>query len=85
VAGLRRLLQETREIWAEFRIVPERIIDAGDRVVVIEAIEGLGRGSGVRLESRSASIWTLDGGKITRLEIGHQPDAALRAVGLPDV
>src|ERR1700716_268420 len=57
--GLRRLGAEIREVWDEFLIEPERIVDAGDRVVVIEIRRGRGKESGVQVEQRAAVIWTL--------------------------
>jgi ketosteroid isomerase-like protein len=81
-AGLRRLLQEIREVWDEFRVTPERFVDAGDRVVVIETIRGRGRTSSVPVESRSASIWTLRDGQIIHMQTRYEPQEALKAVGL---
>src|SRR5436853_4441621 len=71
---------ELREVWAEWRITLERIVDVGDRVVSIATARGRGRGSGVETEVRSASIWTLLNGRVTRVEIGVDPDEALKAV-----
>jgi ketosteroid isomerase-like protein len=80
--GLRRLGREIGEVWDEFRITPERFIDAGDRVVVIETRYGLGRESGVKVEHRSAVIWTLADGQVVHMETDLSPDEALEAVGL---
>jgi ketosteroid isomerase-like protein len=81
-AELRRLLREIREVWDEFRVTPERFVDAGDRVVVIEAIRGRGRSSNVPVESRSASIWTLRDGQVIHMKTSYDPREALEAVGL---
>lgn len=81
-AGLRRLLREIREVWHEFRVTPERFVDAGDRVVVIESIRGRGRTSDVPVESRSASVWTLRDGRIIHMKTSYDPQEALEAVGL---
>jgi ketosteroid isomerase-like protein len=83
-AGLRRLSREVREVWEVFVITPERFIDAGDRVVVIETRRGRGRGSGVEVEDRSAVIWTIRDGQVTRMETDLQPREALEAVGLAE-
>jgi ketosteroid isomerase-like protein len=55
-AGLRRLGREVREVWDEFQIEPERFIDAGDRVIVIETRRARGSGSGIEVEQRSGVI-----------------------------
>ena len=56
--GLARMNEELREVWAEWEVKPQRIVAAGDRVVSIEAVRGLGRGSGLETKGRYASIWT---------------------------
>jgi ketosteroid isomerase-like protein len=80
--GWARLNAELREVWAEWRVTPERFVDAGDRVISIETIRGRGRGSGVEIEAQYASIWTLRNGRVTRVEIGLDPQEALKTVGL---
>jgi len=63
-AGLIRLGEDVASVWSEFHIEPERVIDAGDRVVVIEIRRGRGAGSEVRVEQRAAVIWTLRDGRV---------------------
>ncbi len=83
--GLARLNNEIRDVWEEFRVVPEQFIDAGDRVVVLETSHARGRGSGVELDTRTyATIWTLRDGRVTRVEVGLDPGEALKAVGLAE-
>jgi ketosteroid isomerase-like protein len=82
--GLRRLSREVREVWEVFVITPERFIDAGERVVVVETRRGRGKGSGVEVEDRSAVIWTIREGKVVRMETDLDPQDALEAVGLAE-
>jgi ketosteroid isomerase-like protein len=82
--GWFRMNDEQREVWAEWRVTVERIVDVGDQVVSIGTARGRGRGSGVETEFRSASIWTLADGRVTRVEIGVDPGEALKAVGLEE-
>jgi ketosteroid isomerase-like protein len=84
IEGLARLDEEIRDVWEEFRNVPEQFIDAGDRVVVIVTSHARGRGSGVELETRSAAICTLRDGQVTRIEGALDTDEALKAVGLEE-
>ena len=82
--GLARMNEELREVWAEWEVTPERIVAAGDCVVSIEAVRGLGRGSGLETKGRYASIWTFANALVTRIEVGFEPAEALRAVGLEE-
>jgi ketosteroid isomerase-like protein len=82
--GWARLNDELREVWAEWRVSCERIIGVDDRVVSIETVRGRGRGSGVEIEARYASIWTLLNGQVTRVEVGFDPDEACKALGLEE-
>jgi ketosteroid isomerase-like protein len=84
IKGLVRLNDELREVWKEWRITPERYVDVGDRVVVIATVHGRGRRSGAKAEVRSAWIWTLLDGRVTRVEIGLDPREALKVVGLDE-
>ncbi len=79
--GLRRLGKEVGQVWEEFRIEPERFVDAGDRVIVIEVRRGRGSGSGVEVEQRSGVIWTLRDGKVVAMETDLDPEEALEAAG----
>lgn len=84
VEGLMALNEQLREVWAEWHVTPERLIDAGDKVVSIEFAKGRGRGSGIEAEGRYASIWTFEDGRVTRIEVGLDPDEALKSLGLDE-
>jgi ketosteroid isomerase-like protein len=83
-AGLQRLIREVREVWDWFWVTPERFIDAGERVVVIETRRGRGRESGLEVEDRSAVIWTVREGQVVRMETDLDPNEALEAMGLEE-
>jgi ketosteroid isomerase-like protein len=80
--GLRRFKRERDEVWEEFLVTPERMVDAGESVVVIESLRGRGRGSGVETRSRSASVWTMRDGQVIHMSTYRDPQEALDAVGL---
>jgi ketosteroid isomerase-like protein len=69
---------------ADFQMDVERFIDAGDRVVVIATMRGHGSASGVAIEQRHGSVWTIRDGKAVRFHWFYEPDQALEAVGLSD-
>jgi ketosteroid isomerase-like protein len=77
----RSSLNKVREVYPDFRVEPERFIDAGEDVVVI----GIARGSsasGVLVERRQGYVWTVRDGKAIRLRWFTEPGEALKAVGL---
>jgi ketosteroid isomerase-like protein len=85
IEGWARLNDELCEVWDEWRVIPERFIEAGDRVVALVTIQARGRGSGVGLEGREwAEIWTLRDGQVTRVALGLERRDALKAVGLDE-
>jgi ketosteroid isomerase-like protein len=61
---------------------PEQITEHGDRVLVIARTSAKGETSGVATDARVAHVWTIRGGKITRLQTFRTRDEALEAVGL---
>ena len=66
----------------DLRMDVERIIDAGGRVVVIATMRGHGNASGVEVNRRHASVWTIRDRKAVRFQWFYEPDEALEAVGL---
>jgi ketosteroid isomerase-like protein len=80
--GLQRWIDTTREVWDEWRFELERLIDAGDRVVVYVRVVARGGSSGVGLDRRTAHIWSIRDGRATRCEVYFDRTEALEAVGL---
>ena len=69
------------EVYPDFRVEPERYIDAGDDVVVIGTARGTGA-SGVEVQWRQGYIWTIKDGIALRFRWFNDPAEALEAVGL---
>jgi ketosteroid isomerase-like protein len=67
--GLKRWVLKTREVWGEWRFEVERMIDRGERVVVLVHLVAEGGLSGVHLERDTAHVWTLADGKVTRCKV----------------
>ena len=75
---------EDLEAWEERRLEPEEFLDAGDDVVVLLHEYRRGKGSGVELETETAVVVTVSGGRVARIQGYMDRDAALAAVGLSD-
>jgi len=69
--------------WEDFRAEPIEFIDAGeDSVVVLNRIEGRGKGSGARVQADTATVWALEAGKVVGLALYWDIAKALEAAGL---
>ena len=75
---------EDLEAWEERRLEPEEFIDAGDDVVVLLHEYRRGRGSGVELESKTAVVIAVSGGRVVRIQGYMDRGAALKAAGLSE-
>ena len=77
----RKYLASVRDVYPDFRIEPDRFVEAGDDVVVIGTARGTGA-SGVEVQWKQGYIWTIEDGKAVRLRWFNDPDEALAAAGL---
>ena len=79
--GLLRFLGEIDELWASMDIDVERVIERGDEVLAVLLVTLTGRGSGVEMESRIAQRWTLREGRLLRMRLYGDADAAVAEFG----
>jgi uncharacterized protein len=77
----RRALASIREVYPDFRVEPERFVDAGDQVVVIGTAHGTAA-SGVVAQWQQGYVWTVRDGRAVRFAWFSDPAEALNAVGL---
>jgi ketosteroid isomerase-like protein len=75
--ALRRLF----EVWEDYRIEAEEYIDAGDEIVVVSRVRGIGRGSRVELDEKLALVWRVRDGELVSTEVFADRQEALEAVG----
>jgi ketosteroid isomerase-like protein len=80
--GMSRLSAMLRDTWSEFRFEPERVLDAGDRVVVLVRVVAEGGVSGVPTERETAHVWTARHGRLSSIQIYRDRAEALKAAGL---
>jgi ketosteroid isomerase-like protein len=71
-----------RDVYEDFRPQVERMIDLGERVLVIVSGTARTRGSGVNVPIRQGYLWTVRDGRAVRFEWFTNPEEALAAVGM---
>jgi ketosteroid isomerase-like protein len=77
-----QLYESEADAWDRQRIEPERLIEAGDRVVVFQREHQRGRSSGLELVDETASVIDLRDGRVVRIQGYMDRAAALAAAGL---
>jgi ketosteroid isomerase-like protein len=77
-------MKDWMESWEQVTTAAERLIDAGDQVVVIAEWRGRGKTSGVFTRWRYGSVFTLRGGKVIRIDSYTDPAEALEAAGISE-
>jgi ketosteroid isomerase-like protein len=81
--GVRAFWAIWDEVFEQFWVEIEEMIDAGDQVVAMVRIHGRGRDSGVDVATPSfPHVWTVRDGKQVRMEMMPSRREALAAVGL---
>ncbi len=70
------------DAFEDLRFHVDEVIDAGDRIVVVNHATGRGRGSGAEVQMYFTNVWTLSGGKVvSAISYGDHAEA-LAAGGL---
>ena len=80
--AIRDNFEHWKGAWEELEVTAEEFIDAGDRVLVTEHHRGRGRGSGIEVDTRLYSVYTLRDGKVVRADEYIERGEALEAAGL---
>jgi ketosteroid isomerase-like protein len=73
---LARGVQEMSTTWRatltafdDFRAVPLEYVDCGSNVLVINQIEASGKESGAEVSAETATVWTVENGRVVRLAL----------------
>jgi ketosteroid isomerase-like protein len=83
--GFIEALRAFSDAWTEWRIRPEKILDAGeDRVVAIVSVSATGKRSGAPVELRFGAVHTLKDGQVIDRRDYVDPVEALEAAGLSE-
>jgi len=80
--GMREFISDNQENLEVFRVTPDEVIDAGDRVVIIGTLLVRGRGSGIEMTFPTATVSTVRNGRIVHFEEFVERDRAIAAAGL---
>jgi ketosteroid isomerase-like protein len=82
--GFVEMFAMLRDTWGEFRLQPERLLDAGDRVVAFARIHAEGGASGVPIELETTHVWTVRSGRLASMHAYRDRSQALEAAGLSE-
>jgi ketosteroid isomerase-like protein len=75
--------RELTEAWEDVRLEPGEFIEAGEQVVMPNTLYAQGR-DGIKLQARSAWVWTIRSGRVAHLCFYQERRVALEAVGLSE-
>ncbi len=78
----RRSFAAVTDTLEHYKLRIDRVIDAGDEVVVLGAYTASGRESGVPLAGEQGHVWTVRGGQAVRFRWFQSQREALEAAGL---
>ena len=75
--GLRQFIAEVDELWESMDMNVERLVERDDEVLALLLVNIKGRGSGLTLQDRIAQHWTARDGKLVRMRVRADQEAAL--------
>jgi ketosteroid isomerase-like protein len=84
ISEVRKMYEKENEAWDQQRIEPEKLIDAGKRVVVFRLEYQRGKSSGVELVVETAAVLDLRDGRVVRIQGYMDRATALQAAGLSE-
>ena len=68
--------------WDDFRAEPTAFMENDPHVVVLTHVTARGKGSGAAVKADTATLRTIESGKVVRLALHWSPADALEAAGL---
>jgi ketosteroid isomerase-like protein len=76
--------RERGDAWSRVEMFETEIIDAGDVVVRVGGLRGIGEYSGIETTGEGASVWTFEEGKPVSMRLYQNKAEALEAAGLSE-
>ena len=82
--AIRLIYEENQKTLSGYEIEPVELIDAGDQVVAVAQVKGVGPASQIAMEDRDqfAFLFTIKNGRVVREQAFRNRDEALKAAGL---
>jgi ketosteroid isomerase-like protein len=84
IAAIAAYMRELLEPWTHLTVEAEEIVPAGDSVLVLVRMRGLGSTSGIAMEERYFMLWSFRGRNVIRIESIRERAEALEAAGLSE-
>jgi ketosteroid isomerase-like protein len=69
IEAMWRTWRATLSAWDDFRALPTEYIDCGRNVLVLNRIQGSGKESGAGVSADTATVWTVQAGRVVRLAL----------------
>ena len=80
--AIRLIYEENQKTLAGYDVVPEELIDEGDKVVAVVKMEGAGSSSQISMDEGFAFVFTFKGDRVVREQAFRNREEALEAAGL---
>jgi ketosteroid isomerase-like protein len=84
--AIRLIYEENQKTLSGYTVDPVELIDAGDQVVAVAQVNGVGPVSRIAMEDRDqfAFVFTIRNGRVVREQAFRNRQEALEAAGLPE-
>lgn len=82
-SGMVSILEAWYEAMEDWHVEPERIVDAGDSLLLTVRVRARGRSSGVVVEQRGYAVFRMRDGRVLRCDEYADVHTAREAAGLP--
>jgi len=80
--GVREAMNNWFEVWEWMKVEVVDVMEVDDRVLVTLDQRAKGKGSEAEVEIRSHNVYTIRDGKVSRMQLFTERQAALEAAGL---
>jgi ketosteroid isomerase-like protein len=81
---VRQAIENWFDAWEWMKVDVEDIVEAGERALVTLHQRAKGKGSAVEVEIRTVNVYTFGDGKLIRIQLFTEREAALEAFGPTD-